>query len=182
MLEASREADAREDEVTVVRSCPDCGFEEEGYFCRQCGSLIHGGGQILCPRCHQVVPSGEFCNQCGQLLRGIALRLRQLALAGEEFWVTSEVMAIEESLAGRDEEDDTLELAQGDFPDWLQEIPVRSVEGRGMPRIHPSLEPIATGSWSLWSSRALILVAILMFILMVGLAFLALAVLRGGGG
>jgi hypothetical protein len=69
--------------------CPECGMEEPGHFCRNCGTLLRGEDLVLCPRCHHIVPGGDFCNRCGQHLGGIALNLRQLALAGDDFWVTA---------------------------------------------------------------------------------------------
>ena len=81
--------------------CPECGAEESGYFCRSCGTLLRGQEDVLCPRCHQVVPAGDFCNRCGQNLGGIALNLRQLALAGDDFWVTAEAAVPATPLGGR---------------------------------------------------------------------------------
>jgi len=53
------------------RYCPECGSQESGFFCRNCGALLSGEDNVLCPRCHHIVPDGKFCNQCGQGLSGM---------------------------------------------------------------------------------------------------------------
>ena len=135
-----------------VRYCPECGSQESGYFCRNCGALLTGEDNVLCPRCHHIVPDGKFCNQCGQGLSGIGLRLRQLALAGDTFWVASggptptaptptpaeSAQSAQTDLPDwlRDtsippsatapvlEPDESVQLAQADLPDWLRDIPI----------------------------------------------------------
>jgi hypothetical protein len=130
------------------RHCPECGYEEAGHFCRNCGTLLHGDGLVLCPRCRQVVPDGDFCNQCGQGLTGLALGLRQLALAGDAFWVAEDTAmlpsSVEPSLLPPDA---SVELADAQLPDWLQEVPPglgnQPAEALSDPG-HPSDRVIAT--------------------------------------
>jgi hypothetical protein len=124
--------------------CPECGAEENGYFCRKCGTLLRGEEMILCPRCHQVVPDAEYCNRCGQSLGGIALNLQQLALAGDDFWVSARSQQpADDTGIGLFEPDDSVVLADAELPDWLQELP-KSVPPDVEARIYPSLQPIHT--------------------------------------
>jgi hypothetical protein len=164
------------------RFCPECGAAEDGFFCRNCGTLLHGEDRVLCPRCHQVVPDGEHCNQCGQSLSGLALHLRQLALAGDDFWVTSDTPA---PSAGPEETvfqpDDSVALAAPELPDWLQELSTK-----GLPEteshIYPALQPIVQErEGSLRNSSFLAVVIIFMLVLMLGLMFLTILILLRGG-
>ena len=127
--------------------CPECGMDESGYFCRNCGTLLRGEEMVLCPRCRQVVPHGEFCNQCGQSLEAIALDLHQLALAGQDFWVEAGTLELPPELAdGADpallEPDESVELAEAEVPDWLRELPADSAPAEVKAHIYPSLKPI----------------------------------------
>lgn len=128
-----------------VRFCPECGAEEGGYFCRKCGALLRGEEMVLCPRCHHVVPSGEFCNRCGQSLGRIALNLRQLALAGGDFWVSAmsppslPSSEAQQSFLGPD---DSVALDAADLPDWLQELSVESAPPEIQAHVYPSLQPM----------------------------------------
>ncbi|MGD8902713.1 MAG: hypothetical protein PVI67_04035 [Anaerolineae bacterium] len=123
--------------------CPECGADEAGYFCRNCGTLIRGEEMVLCPRCRQIVPHGEFCNQCGQKLGVMALDLHQLALAGDDFWVSDGVLELpEETDTGLLEPDDSVVLAEAELPDWLKELPTESVAAETKPHVYPSLRPI----------------------------------------
>lgn len=129
------------------QTCPECGAQETGYFCRTCGALLRGQDLVLCPRCHHVVPAGEFCNTCGQTVAGLALNLRQLAMAGDEFWVTGPVPASEgpsqEDLDwGTLEPDDSVELADAELPEWLNELPAAAAPPEIKAHIYPSLVPI----------------------------------------
>ena len=166
-------------------TCPQCGAEEDGFFCRNCGALLRGEDYIFCPRCHQIVPPGEFCNRCGQSLGGIALRLQQLALAGDEFWVTASQPPAPpppaEEVAGW-EPDETVQLADAELPDWLREISPESAPPPDVEaRIYPALQPIKEEQARSGPSLVMILV-LLMFVLMLGIALLALFVLVGGIG
>jgi len=82
---------------------------------------VHGDDRVLCPRCHHIVPAGKFCNQCGQTVSGVGLNLRQLALAGDTFFLSSTdafptVVGVEdESLLLQP--DESVQLSQGDLPD-----------------------------------------------------------------
>ncbi len=130
-----------------IQFCPECGAEESGYFCRGCGTLLRGEDWVLCPRCHHVVPDGDFCNQCGQGLGPIALKLRQLALAGEDFWVTAASLAsLEQPQENRDaglrEPDESVILAEADLPDWLNDLPLESAPAEVKAHIYPALRPI----------------------------------------
>ncbi len=175
-----------EEKVEVVPGqdvCPECGAEEEGYFCRTCGALLRGEEMVLCPRCHQIVPEGDYCNRCGQSLGGIALQLRQLAMAGDAFWVTSESV---EPDGGPEpttfQPDQSIDLEDAELPDWLQEIPTETAPAEVETRIYPALQPIQDREPSGTSNRFLILVILLMLVLMVGLMMLTLFVLLGGRG
>jgi hypothetical protein len=166
--------------------CPECGAEEQGYFCRQCGALLRGEDMVLCPRCHQIVPDGEFCNQCGQTLTGIALHLRQLALAGDDFWVTAAPPAPSEAAelaeeADQLEPDEEVMLEQADLPDWLQEIPTASAPDEVKERVYPSLQPIADEPRGARQGRFLVVVAVLMGLLLVGLVAVGALFLMQGG-
>ena len=135
--------DAEVETSPQAQECPECGSEESGFFCRNCGHLLRGEDMVLCPRCHQVVPGGEYCNQCGQGLGVIALQLQQLAMAGDTFWVTSgggESSSFEEQILL--EPDEALDLADAEPPDWLQELSTESGPPEIGPRIYPALQPI----------------------------------------
>ena len=159
----------REDQL-----CPECGAEEQGYFCRQCGALLRGEDMVLCPRCHQIVPDGEFCNQCGQTLSGIALHLRQLALAGGDFWVTGG-STVEAEPAEQEQElellepDEDMVLEDAELPDWLQQLPTASAPDEVKERVYPSLQPIADEPRGTGQSRFLIFVVVLMGLVLIGL-------------
>lgn len=177
-----------DDEAQVERSappsfCPECGCAEDGFFCRQCGALLRGGDMFLCPRCHQVVPGGEYCNRCGQSLRGLAVQLRQLALAGDVFWVTSEAAARpaapEEMVLGSPDESVVLEAPE--LPDWLQELPPASAPGEAGPHIYPALKPIPNPKEGSRQRRFLVLVILLLGLMLLNLVFLALYVVLHGG-
>ena len=169
------------------RVCPECGSQESGYFCRNCGALLSEEDNILCPRCHHIVPDGKFCNQCGQGLTGLGLHLRQLAMAGDAFWITS----VEESLAppavssGEPsifEPDESVQLAQAELPDWLSEISAPPAPAKAEPRIYPALKPIEPESGRAPQRNFLVTIILLMLVMLVGLVFMAiLFVLRGMG-
>jgi DNA-directed RNA polymerase subunit RPC12/RpoP len=132
------EAQARDEMNTDDRRCPKCGFEETGYFCRNCGGLLHDDELVLCPRCRQVVPGAEYCNQCGQALGNLALTLQQLALAGDAFWIAGETVpppsSQELSFLVPDE---SVDLAPAELPDWLRELPAGSAECLSSVDAHP---------------------------------------------
>jgi hypothetical protein len=177
------EAQARDELNADDRRCPQCGSEETGYFCRNCGGLLHGDDDlVLCPRCRQVVPEGEFCNQCGQSLGGLALSLRQLALAGDAFWVTGEAALPpdrpEPSLLALDE---SVEMAPAELPDWLQELPAESAPPEVQSHIYPALRPIQTERAPGQQRRFLIVVILLMGLLLLSVVLMALYVLLWGG-
>ncbi|MGD2205729.1 MAG: zinc ribbon domain-containing protein [Anaerolineae bacterium] len=176
------EHEARPETNAESRFCPECGSEEEGFFCRNCGALLHGEEMVLCPRCHQVVPEGEFCNQCGQSLSGLALHLRQLAMAGDAFWVTSEATtpspdAEKVSL----EPDKSVELAQPELPDWLEELPTQSAPDEVQSRIYPALQPIEERRGTTQNTSFLVIIILFMLVLMLGLMFLVIFFLMRGG-
>ena len=157
--------------------CPECGSEESGYFCRSCGALLRGEDMVLCPRCHHVVPDGEFCNVCGQTLGGIALNLRQLALAGGEFWVAAISPPSPASASGDQAglaPDELLMLDKADLPDWLKELSVEETPPEVPAHTYPSLEPIAGDQRQ--QGRFVILAVIFLGLLLVtlisGVAFL----------
>jgi hypothetical protein len=165
------------------RFCPQCGSEEKGYFCQNCGELLRGQNDVLCPRCHQVVPAGAFCPQCGQGLAGIALTLRQLAAAGDTFWVTAEAAPAASSLEPVAlVPDDSVQLAAADLPTWLAELPTQSAPADVQPRIYPALQPIENKQRGAQQGRFLILLALLLAMLLLGLlGFSAVLLLRAAG-
>lgn len=176
-------ADAEVETNPQAQQCPECGSEESGFFCRSCGLLLRGEDMVLCPRCHQVVPGGDYCNQCGQGLGAIALQLQQLAKAGDTFWVTSgggETSSLEESTLL--EPDETLDLADAEPPDWLQELSVESAPPEIGPRIYPALQPIEQEPAGSHRNLFFTVVFLLMFLLLVGMVVVALFVLVGGLG
>jgi hypothetical protein len=169
------------------RNCPECGSQESGYFCRNCGALLSDEDNVLCPRCHHIVPDGKFCNQCGQGLTGIGLHLRQLALAGDAFWIT----ALEESptppapSSGEPsvlEPDESVQLAHADLPDWMSEIPAPPAPAKAEPRIYPALKPIEPEPGQSSQRNFLAITILLMLVMLAGLVFMAiLFVFRGMG-
>jgi hypothetical protein len=172
--------------------CPTCGTEEHGNFCRVCGALLRGEEKVLCPRCHQVVPGGQFCNQCGQGLGGIALELRQLAMAGDTFWMTAEPdtgkgRAGLDDLFGAEfdsllQDDESVRLDDGELPDWLQELASASEQSLAEPRVYPSLEPIKPERRKTGPGALFVVLILLMFVLMLGMVALTIAVALGQGG
>jgi hypothetical protein len=165
--------------------CPECGHEESGYFCRNCGTLLRGGDRVLCPRCHQIVPGGEFCNQCGQTLGGIALNLQQLAKAGDTFWVTTDDVA-SSSQAEPDltEPDETVALVPAELPDWLQELSPTLAPPDVAKRIYPALSPIQETKQDAVHQRRFFLATIIVLagLMLVTLVFMTLFILLRAGG
>jgi hypothetical protein len=166
--------------------CPECGAEESGYFCRNCGALLRGEDLVLCPRCHQIVPGGEFCNQCGQTLSGIALNLRQLALAGDDFWVAATTSA-PPSIAANDLEsnllapDESVVLADAELPEWLQELPADSAPSEVQAHVYPSLRPIEETKRPAPRGRFVTLAFLLLGLLLLSLVLaVGVFLLRGG--
>lgn len=164
--------------------CPECGIEESGYFCRSCGTLLRGQDDVLCPRCHRVVPSGDFCNQCGQNLGGIALNLRQLALAGDDFWVTAASPAPSPPSEGGDagiwEPDPSVFLADAELPEWLQELPAQSAPEAVKAHVYPSLRPIEKEREYSGQGRLFSVVILLLGLLLLALVVIVVFLLFGG--
>lgn len=163
--------------------CPECGVDESGYFCRNCGTLLHGEEMVLCPRCRQIVPHGEFCNQCGQSLGAIALDLQQLALAGADFWVST--AALEPPSEMQDsaestllEPDESVVLAEAELPIWLKELPTDSAPAETKAHIYPSLRPIEEPEQPPAKGRfytpVFVFLALLLFALVFAVVFLLL--------
>lgn len=165
--------------------CPECGVDESGYFCRNCGTLLHGEEMILCPRCRQVVPHGEFCNQCGQGLGGVALDLQQLAVAGHDFWVSPGALTQSDAVpdgmepAGL-EPDESVVLAEAELPEWLKELPTDSAPAEVKAHIYPSLRPIEEPEQPVKQGRFLTPVFILLALLLLGLVFVVVFLLLSG--
>ena len=165
--------------------CPECGVDESGYFCRNCGTLLRGEEMVLCPRCRQVVPHGEFCNQCGQSLDAIALDLQQLALAGNDFWVSAGDLEQPSELPdGMEpallEPDESVVLAEAEVPDWLRELPNDSAPAEVKAHIYPSLRPIEETEEPVRQGRFLTPVFILLALLLLGLVFVVVFLLLSG--
>ncbi len=165
--------------------CPECGVDEGGYFCRNCGTLLRGEDMVLCPRCRQVVPQGEFCNQCGQSLGVVALDLHQLAIAGDDFWVAAG--ALEQS-SGLSEgvdlapvgEDESVILAEAELPDWLKELPAESAPAEVKAHIYPSLRPIEEEEQPVRQGRLLVPVVLMLALLLLGLVLAVVFLLLRG--
>ena len=54
----------------MLKQCPQCGFEDEGKFCSECGSQLKEKQTVpeyvVCPGCRaQVAGGSKFCNECG---------------------------------------------------------------------------------------------------------------------
>lgn len=176
------ESSVPKEPASEMHVCPECGTEETGYFCRICGALLYGEDNVLCPRCHHIVPDGEFCNQCGQSLGALALQLKQLQMAGDSFWVTSEdaASAIPEQV-DLFSPDESVTLAAGSIPDWLEELNAVSAQPKAEERIYPALRPIQHKRTGGRSNLFMILV-IVMFVIMLGLvALTVVAALISGG-
>jgi len=167
--------------------CPECGVDESGYFCRNCGTLLRGEEMVLCPRCRQVVPHGEFCNQCGQSLDAIALDLQQLAVAGDDFWVSAgapeEVSDLPDDMEpALLEPDESVVLAEAEVPDWLRELPTDSAPAEVKAHIYPSLRPIIEEPEQpvARQGRFLTPVFLLLALLLLGLVFVVVFLLLSG--
>ena len=167
--------------------CPECGVDESGYFCRNCGTLLRGEEMVLCPRCRQVVPHGEFCNQCGQSLDAIALDLQQLALAGDGFWVSAGDLDQPSELPDDMEPallepDESVVLAEAEVPDWLRELPTDSAPAEVKAHIYPSLRPIEEPEQPATArqGRFLTPVFLLLALLLLGLVFVVVFLLLSG--
>jgi hypothetical protein len=174
--------------------CPQCGAAEDGFFCRNCGALLHGEDRVLCPRCRQIVPDGEYCNQCGQSLSGLALHLRQLALAGDTFWVTAGATTPptspepvtfqpdESVTVAAFQPDESVTLAAPELPDWLQELPSAGILAESDDHIYPALTPLAPErAGATRNSAFLVVVVLFILVLMIGLMFLVVMILLRSG-
>lgn len=163
--------------------CPDCGTEESGYFCRSCGKLLQGQDNVLCPRCHGIVPGADYCPRCGQSLKGMALNLQQLAVAGADFWVAGSGV-VEQAVPGEEaaawEPDETTSLAGPELPDWLKELSRNQAPAEAQQRVYPALQPLAEQPVSRRQSRFLTLVILLMAAILIGLVAVAVFLLGGG--
>ncbi|MGD8397808.1 MAG: hypothetical protein PVG11_03040 [Anaerolineae bacterium] len=147
---------------------------------------------VLCPRCSEVVPAGEYCNRCGQGLAGVALQLRQLALAGEDFMVTSSeppdpaTSSTADSPSAAEEvlllvPDESVELEDAELPSWLEELPAAAAPAEVRERIYPALRPIEPAHGGSQQTRFLAVVVVLLFLMLVSLVGLALILLFQGG-
>ena len=165
--------------------CPECGMDESGYFCRNCGTLLRGEEMVLCPRCNNVVPNGDFCNQCGQSLEVIALDLHQLALAGRDFWVSAGTVAQPSAQpdgteGAQLEPDESVVLAEAEVPDWLKELPTDSAPTEVKGHIYPSLRPIEEVEEPVKQGRLMTPVFVLLALLLLGLVAVVVFLLLSG--
>ena len=165
--------------------CPECGGDESGYFCRNCGTLLRGEEMVLCPRCRQVVPHGEFCNQCGQGLDAIALDLQQLAVAGQDFWVAAGTFEQpselpEDTEPAQLEPDVSVVLAEAEVPDWLKELPTDTAPDEVKAHIYPSLRPIEEPEPPARQGRFMTPVFVLLALLLLGLVAVVVFLLVSG--
>jgi hypothetical protein len=162
--------------------CPECGSEESGFFCRSCGTLLHGEDMVLCPRCHSIVPEGEFCNQCGQGLSGLALELKQLSTAGKDFWVTSETA---QSLRAPEPAEtsalDSMALVDAsELPDWVRELNTSTMPTDVKERVYPALEPIPEDEPAKSNNLFMILVLVMFGILVILVVLTLIAAFTSG--
>jgi hypothetical protein len=166
-----------------VRFCPECGIEEPGFFCRKCGTLLRGESSVLCPRCRHIVENGTFCNQCGQELAGLALSLKQLDMAGDDFWVTGASSApdaeLEPAIAPLEE---AVVLAEAELPDWLRQFPNEVPSQETKVHIVPSLEPLGAKKPGNTRGRFLTVAIVLMGFLLLGMMFFVIIALIQAGG
>ncbi|HSJ59480.1 MAG TPA: zinc ribbon domain-containing protein [Anaerolineae bacterium] len=178
------DADASDD----LLICTECGAAETGFFCRQCGALLRGEELVLCPRCHRVVPSGDYCNQCGQSLTGIALNLRQLALAGDDFMITSATAPASPAPARVPvpsappntfsfSPDESVKLEDPELPDWLEELPKTRAPREVRERIYPTLRPVESTEAPASQSRYLVAVVILLTLALISIVGFAVLLL-----
>jgi hypothetical protein len=119
-------------------------------------------------------------------MAGLALNLRQLAMAGEEFWVTSAVPApdspAQDGLAwGTLEPDESIELAEAELPDWLSELPVEEAPPEVRATVYPLLVPIEGKSRESRRHPLLMLVMALLGLLLIGLIALVVYLVLYGG-
>jgi hypothetical protein len=128
------------------------------------------------------VPEGEYCNRCGQNLGAIALNLQQLALAGDDFWVTAAAAAptTQEPDPGFFAPDESLDLEDGELPDWLQELPAKEAPVEVKERIHPALRPMERPPQAGGQSSFLSIAVVLMGLLLLGLVALVVFLLIQG--
>lgn len=166
-------------------ACPECGAEESGYFCRNCGTLLRGEDRVLCPRCHGIVPAADFCPRCGQGLKGMALNLQQLAVAGADFWVAGagapRAATPQAEMETTWQPDEATPLAAPELPDWLHELPTKQAPAEVQERIYPALRPLEVEPKAGGQSRYLILVVLLMGAILIGLVAVAIFLLAQGG-
>jgi len=162
--------------------CLECGTEEDGYFCRNCGTLLRGEALVLCPRCHGVVPEGEYCNRCGQSLGAIALNLLQLSMAGDDFWVTTTASAppAQEPDLGFLAPNESMVLEAGDLPEWLEELSVEKAPVEVKDRVYPALRPVEGQRPPSAQNRFYVIAVALMGILLLGLLALTVFLLARG--
>jgi hypothetical protein len=133
-----------------------------------------------------VVPAGDFCNRCGQNLGGIALNLRQLALAGDDFWVTAAAAVPATPLGGPEagllEPDESVVLADANLPDWLQELPTESAPPEVQAHVYPSLQPIKEEREFSRQGGIFTAMILLLGLLLLGLVAMVVFLLVGGAG
>jgi hypothetical protein len=179
------EPEAGLEENAGTTHCPECGAEESGYFCRNCGALLRGADLVLCPRCHQIVPDGQYCNQCGQSLSGAALPLRQLAPGGGVFQVPSPVIPGEpspaESQPDPSAEEDFPPLEEAERADRLQETPAPAAPDQAPVRVYPALQPVPSRQAGKTWSRCLVWIILLMSVILLALLGVAIYVLIQAG-
>jgi cytochrome c-type biogenesis protein CcmH/NrfG len=139
-----------------------------------------------------VVPAGEYCNRCGQGLAGVALKLQQLALAGEDFMVTltppvAPATSATPAPPPAAEElaplvpDESVELEDAELPDWLEELPAAAAPAEVRERIYPALRPVEPAHTGSQQTRFLAAVVVLLVLMLISLVGLALILLFQGG-
>ena len=114
------------------------------------------------------------------------MNLRQLALAGDDFWVTAGTPASPAVPSGGAElspvePDASVVLADAELPDWLKELPVDSAPAEVQAHVYPSLTPIQEGKRRTYQGAALTLALVVLVLLLLSLvAFVVFLLVRGG--
>jgi hypothetical protein len=111
----------------------------------------------------------------------MALDLHQLALAGDEFWVSDGALELpEETENGSLEPDESVVLAEAELPDWLKQLPTEPVAAETKPYVYPSLTPIEEVAPPVPRGRFLTPVFLFLALLLLALVLVVMFLLVSG--